>query len=177
MFPPRRIFVNPPGTGIRWCGRTVRRGGGGRRPTRVVGAVGEELGLQAHALPGAEGNAALAGGAGVQEVGGVELDPGLGGPDLHGDAGPVPGEPGGQAQALGGGPGRSCGRSRPPGGAARSPRRCPRARAFSPVKSRGVPETGADMAVGMLPPPTGVNWWEASQSRWPMASQPPLRLK
>src|SRR5699024_1017189 len=71
-------------------------------PLRVVGAVGEELGLQAHALPGAEGNAALAGGAGVQEVGGVELDPGLGGPDLHGDAGPVPGEPGGQAQTLGG---------------------------------------------------------------------------
>ena len=145
-------------------------------PLRVVGAVGEELGLQAHALPGAEGNAALAGGAGVQEVGGVELDPGLGGPDLHGDAGPVPGEPGGQAQALGGVQNEVvvvaahqaellAVRADVPG------------QAFSPVKSRGVPETGADMAVGMLPPPTGVNWWEASQSRWPMASPPPLRLK
>ena len=136
-------------------------------PLRVVGAVGEELGLQAHALPGAEGNAALAGGAGVQEVGGVELDPGLGGPDLHGDAGPVPGEPGGQAQALGGVQNEVV---------VVAAHQAELLAVRADVPGQGL-ETGADMAVGMLPPPTGVNWWEASQSRWPMASPPPLRLK
>ena len=71
-------------------------------PLGVVGAVGEELGLQAHSLAGGVASAALAPPAGVQEVGGVELDSRLLRPGLHHDAGPVPGQPGGQPEPLGG---------------------------------------------------------------------------
>ena len=71
-------------------------------PLGVVGAVGEELGLQAHGLAGGVASAALAPPAGVQEVGGVELDPRLLRPGLHHDTGPVPGQPGGQPEPLGG---------------------------------------------------------------------------
>lgn len=45
-------------------------------PIGVVGAVGEELGLQAHGTAGAVDHAALAADGAVQEIGGVELEAG-----------------------------------------------------------------------------------------------------
>ena len=68
----------------------------------MVGAVREELGLQAHRLPGLVDCAPLARHGPIQEIAGVELDAGLLCPHLHHNAGPVAGEPGAPAQPLGG---------------------------------------------------------------------------
>ena len=66
----------------------------------LVGGVGEVLGLQAEGVAGTIGAAALSPAACFQEVGGIELHAGLGGMDLHGDAG-IPGiGPGGGAQGA-----------------------------------------------------------------------------
>ena len=64
-------------------------------------AAGEVLGLQRKAAIFLHRDAALAGrGAVLQKVGGVELDAGLGGVDLHADAGLIAGRP--RAEALAG---------------------------------------------------------------------------
>ena len=63
-------------------------------------AAGEVLGLQRKAAVFLHRDAALAGGRAVlQEVGRVELDAGLGGVDLHADAGLIAGSPGAETLA------------------------------------------------------------------------------
>ena len=66
----------------------------------MIGAVGEELGFQAHGLPGPVHRPMLAPARDGQAVGGVELEAGLVRPHLHDNAGPVAGQTCGPAQPL-----------------------------------------------------------------------------